>query len=267
MAASHVDLSPLAPQTLDVPDPILDELERQLPQEESPTRGFGEGPFDLRVILPRALDLTRVWKAAGKPVPTELDAILGGAKIPVLLNHGLTPFPHDGTLPRGVWGLGYEFELRSPVAHTISLVPDSQALTVADIQQDVQLGLDIGGKIALPAVELPVTGPVPGVSLTGARLEASTQQSMALSLRMKITLRKILAGPFGAGGAKWNLYRQDERLDQFHPLLQTITVPAGTTSLHAVVRTWATRKKLFGGREFWPYPDQEFEISLAGLGA
>lgn len=258
-------LSPLAPRQLDEIDPVLEELSMLAELDGPLERGAEEGPFDLRVILPRAVDLAKVFAAAGKKVPTEYDSTLGGATIPILLNHGITPFPHDGHLPRGVWGFGYEFELLAPVSHTVAVLPESEALKIAEIGQDVKLGLSVGGKVGIPDAALQTVSAVPGVSLSGASIEATTDQHLDMSLKLQITLRKILAAPFGAGSAKWNLYRQDERLDVFHPLLQTILVPPGTTALSGVIRTWAKRKKLFGGQEFWPYPDQAVTISLTGL--
>ncbi|HUS29393.1 MAG TPA: hypothetical protein VMZ53_12830, partial [Kofleriaceae bacterium] len=191
-----------------------------------------------------------------------------GPRIPILLQHVITPFPVDGKAPGKVWGLGYEFEPHDVDANTVSVAPDDEVLKIGQIGQEVEMGVELGGKIGVPQGALSALAAAPAVSLTNASLRASTSQSFQFSLHLKLTLRKLVGAGFGAGGAQWKLYRQDEPIDKPHTLLQTLLVAEGTKSIKCSVRTWAKQAGFLGtslGAKFWPYPDQAFEISLAGL--
>jgi hypothetical protein len=112
-----------------------------------------------------------------------------------------------------------------------------------------------------------VYGLGPLVTLSGASVRASTDQSFQFSVGLSITLRKVVGAPVGIGGAMWKLYRQDEPLDQPHALLQTVLVPEDATSIRCTVKTWAKQAGILGtrwGARFWKYDDQQFEISLMG---
>jgi hypothetical protein len=183
----------------------------------------------------------------------------------VLLHHIVTPFPPDGQSPRSPWGLGYEFVVHGINANTESVLPNDEVLQVAKVGQNVELGIEFGGSVGIPEAALEVVAGVPGVSLTGARVTASTNQKYSFALSMTITLRKVIGAPVGAGGAQWKMYRQDERLDRPHPLLQTLLVPEKAKTIQCTIRTWAKQAGYFGtriGEKFWQYDDQNFSVDL-----
>ncbi len=220
-----------------------------------------DAPFDLRVMRPRAVDLRKLWQLTGKREPPEIAATLGPRR-PILLNHAVTPFPVDGQRPGGVWGLGYEFIPHEIDASTVSVVPSNEVLQIGTVGSRVELGLDLSGKIAVPD-KLLAAGSGLSVALTGASLHAATHLSFQFGLQLHITLRTIIGAPVGVGGAQWKFYRQNEPLDQCHPLLQTLLVPEDAQSIHCTIRTWAKQARWLRKERFWPYADQVFEISLA----
>ena len=63
--------------------------------------------------------------------------------------------------------------------------------------------------------------------------------SVAFAIRYEFRVLKVQAGPVAPGGARWNLYRQDRPLDDFHPLLQTLLVPRGARGVTVEVQAWA----------------------------
>lgn len=225
-----------------------------------------DAPIDLRVMRPRAVDLRRYWQLTKQPIPATIEATLG-PRIPVLINHVITPFAIDGRPPVKVWGLGYEFIMEGSDSNTVSVLPNDEVLKIADIAQRVEFGLDVGGGVGLPDKALEVFDAVPALSLTGAELRASSSQRYSLSLKIDVSLRKVTGGPSGSGGALWKMYRQDERLDRPHTLVHTLLVPAGKSSINCTVRTWATQAGWLGswGQRFWTYEDKQFTISLDGL--
>lgn len=256
-------------------DPGLVALLDQVPQLEA-FGGSGdavpvgdEPPFDLRVNRPRALDLVRLWRIWKQPVPPEIEASLG-PRTPILLNHVVTPFPADGKLPGGVMALGYEIFLHDGSANTVSVAPSDELLRLGSVGQEVELGLDLSGAVSVPAAALPATASAPSFSLGGASLRATTSTTVQFALRLPLTLRKLVGAPVGSGGAVWKIYRQDEPLDRPHTLLQTLLVDAPAGALRCTVKAWVARAGLLGtriGQKTWRYADQEFTISLAGLGA
>jgi hypothetical protein len=243
---------------------------KQVVEYMSPVSAYGTGdewdaPFDLRVLRPRAVDLRKLWQLTGQSEPPGIAATLGSRR-PLLINHVLTPFPVDGRTPGRVWGLGYEFVAHDIDANTVSVVPDDEVMEIGKVAQSVDLGLELGGKVGIPAVALPQTNMGPTVSLTGASLRAATSQQFQFALQLRITLRKVIGAGVGIGGAQWKLYRQNEPIDQPHPLLQTLLVPEEARSIRCTIKTWAKQAGRLGtswGARFWPYPDQEFEINLA----
>jgi hypothetical protein len=175
------------------------------------------------------------------------------------------PFPPDGQSPRSPWGLGYEFVAHDIDANTESVLPNDEVLQVAKVGQNVELGIELGGSVGIPETALEVVAAVPGVSLTGARVTASTNQKYSFALSMAITLRKVVGAPVGVGGAQWKMYRQDERLDRPHPLIQTLLVPENAKTIRCTIRTWAKQSGYFGtkiGEKFWQYDDQNFRVDL-----
>ncbi len=226
-----------------------------------------DSPFDLRVNRPRAIDLRKFWALTNNPVPPEIEAALG-PNIPILINHVITPFASGGMRPKKVWGLGYEFMPAETNINTVSVLPNDEVMKIGSLDQNVELGLQVGGGVGIPKEALQIIQNTPSLSLSGAELQASNDTKFQISLHLAITLRKIVGAPVGVGGAKWNLYRRDERLDRPHALLQTVLVGEGITKIKCKVKTWAKQAGWLGGNwgaKMWPYEDQEFEISLDGL--
>jgi hypothetical protein len=233
-----------------------------------PAGGDWDAPLDLRVHRPVAVDLRRVWRATKAEAPPTITAALG-PRIPVLLHHVVTPFAIDGRIPGAVWGLGYEFVNESADASTVAVLPTDELLKIGSIGQDVDVGLDLRGGVGVPGEALDLLDGVPGLSLSGASVRATVGQEFQFRLRMTLSLRKVVGAPVGAGGALWKMYRQDEPLDRPHTLLQTVLVAEGTREIRCTVKTWARQAGLLGtrlGAKFWSYDDEEFIVSLEGLG-
>jgi len=230
-------------------------------------RGGGDewyAPLDLRVNRPYAVDLRKLWDITGQAVPAEIEAMLGH-RIPVLLHHVVTPFPMDGKVPGGVWGLGYEFVNNSANANTISVLPSDEVLNIGSIGSEVELGVDLSGGVGVPDASLECINSIPGVNLSGAKLHASTHQKFQFSLKMALTLRKVVGAPVGEGGALWKMYRQNEPLDRPHTLLQTVMLADGAREIKCTIRTWAKQAGWFGtrlGAKYWPYEDLAFTVNL-----
>jgi hypothetical protein len=147
-------------------------------------------------------------------------------------------------------------------------MPSDEVLTIGKVDQEVALGVELGGHIGVPKEALTALAAAPAISLTNASLRASMSQQFQFSLHMKLTLRKVVGAGFGVGGAQWKLYRQDEPIDKPHTLLQTLLVAEGTKSIRCTVRSWAKQAGFLGtrlGAKFFQYPDQTFDISLDGL--
>jgi hypothetical protein len=224
-------------------------------------------PIDLRVIRPQATDLRKFWALTNYPIPPIIEAQLG-PKIPVLLNHLITPFSADGAGPIKVWALGYEFIPEDADLNTISVLPNDEVLKIAELKNEVEVGLQLGGAVGIPESALKILKNVPALSLNGAKLEATTNSVFHLSLHFGISSRKVVGAPVGAGGALWKMYFQDERLDKPHALFQTMVVTPGTKHIKCTIRSWAKQAGWLGnnwGARFWTYEDQKFEISLEGL--
>lgn len=259
---------------LELDDPILEQIliersTRHAINIAGEPADAWEAPIDLRVMRPHAIDLRKYWALTKQPVPPSIASTLG-ANTPILLNHVVTPFARAGEAPGGIWGIGYEFNLVPPVeANTVSVQPSDEVLKIARLGQTVQLGLDVGGGVGVPEEDdLEIMKGVQALTLSGASLEASTNQRFHMSLRLRVTLRKLVGGPVGVGGAKWTLYRQDERLDQSHALVQTLVVAPTTRPLRCVIKTWAKKAGWLGTgfrSRKWVYDDVEFEIPLTGL--
>jgi hypothetical protein len=161
--------------------------------------------------------------------------------------------------------MGYEVNIKDIDAATVSLAPDGETIDLGKVDQQLSLGIQLGGAIGIPDEGLELVSQIPGVSLTGAEVRATTDQSFAVAIRFSISVMKIQAGPIGAGGAKWNLYRGSQRIDLFQPLFHTLLVPEGVKELPLVTNTWLRRRGLFTnwfGVRRWDYPSQEFLVSL-----
>lgn len=199
-------------------------------------------PVDLRIVRPRALDIAKLCALAGKPVGDEVIASLSG-KIPILLCHGLTAFAAPGRSPPRLWGMGYEIEV-DLAGDTIGIEPGTRFLEVARAQQTLSIGVTASGRLGVPAEGLAVAGsPLP---VAAAEIHASTDQQFSLALQFVLRCVKVEAGPFGAGGAKWNMYVQDEPLNGFQALYQTLLIKDRRPALRAKVTTWVRTAGLFG---------------------
>jgi hypothetical protein len=261
-----------------VEDNVMARLEQEALAEAALTGVMGGGgdveehadddaPYDLEVMYPRAASVRELCRRAGKEVAPEVGAALGPRE-PLLIWHGVTAFAKQGQRPPHVWGMGYTVRLDGVSAATVAVAPASFVRTVATMGQELQLGIGVGGEIEVPPVALAPAGAVPGVSFTGARLEATTDTRLVLSLRADFAVLDVQAGPVGAGGARWNLYRTGARLDRFQPLVQTLLVEPGIRALPMSVTTWVRRRRSLrglGGTRHWDYQPQAYEVSLEGL--
>ena len=253
----------------EIDDPIFTLLDEQIqpPAFRSPTpSGLGE-PFDLEVARPRAVDIRRLYGLLGQEVPPEITAALGPSS-PILLCHGLTPFYKPGQCPIGVWGMGYKITLNRLGGSTVALFPDSDLIEVAKVSQKLRLGVAVGGEISMPIEGLEIVNNIPGFQLAKSMLHATTDQTYGIAIDCSFSVMKIQAGPVGNGGARWNLYRADERIDLHQPLFHSLLVPAGTESIQLTIETWIRRsQRLFRWRSprQWLYPPIDFDVSLEGL--
>ena len=227
-----------------------------------------DNPYQLGIVKPRAIDLRKLWKLSGKSVPPEIEASLG-ARVPVLLYHGMTPFAKPGNIPKGVWGMGYQVFMINPNnADTVSFAPSSELLKVIDIKQSMKIGLSVGGKMQVPDAASKATSIISGVNMEKVEISGSTDQSLNLALQVNYSVVKVLAGPIGAGGVRWDIFRQDDPLEEFHPLLQTVMLPMKTEKIKLQIKTWIKRAGLFGtriGSKQWITDPLDFEVSLEGL--
>ena len=226
-------------------------------------------PFDLEVPPPYAVDLLRLCEINGAKVPPEIRAKLG-PNTAVLIYHHMTPFAQEGERPHGIWGMGYTAKLSGQLAAaTIGLVPDSRLVSVAKAKAKVDIGVGAGGEFSLPegtaaAAQTVTRGLMSDVNLS---LSADAEFAFILSLDLDVSLLKIQAGPVGAGGARWNLYRRGERIDVMQSLAHTVVVPKGTASLKLAVATWIRESDRWGRPATqWTFAPQRFTVSLEGQG-
>jgi hypothetical protein len=259
-------------EATEVEDPVLDRWDRSMTQAGAVFRDVPEpeadDPFDLEVAKPYAVSVHRLYRTLGKKIPTEVRAALGTGRVPLLINHSLTPFYKPGQSPTGVWGMGYRCESVGAAADTIAVAPGSRKYRVADLSQRLSLGIKAGGEISLNQLRIPVSADAASIQLGDASVRATTDQEFAIAIEIAIAVLEIQAAPVGAGGARWNLYRTRESIDVNQPLLQTIMVRRGTPAIRMDVETWVRRNGRFfglGGARHWTYPRQSFEIDVAEL--
>jgi len=226
-------------------------------------------PFDLEVPPPYAVDLLRLCEINGAKVPPEIRAKLG-PNTAVLVYHRLTPFARAGEKSHGIWGMGYAARLiGQPSATTIGLVPDSKLKSVAAAEAEVDIGVGAGGELGLPESTGAAAGTATGGLVRDVKLSLSADAKFAfiLSLDLDVSLLEIQAGPVGAGGARWNLYRRGKRIDVTQSLAHTVVVPKGTASLKLAVATWIRESGWLGGPATqWTFAPQRFTVSLEGQG-
>jgi hypothetical protein len=224
-------------------------------------------PFDLEVAAPRAVDVAKLYTLWHQEIPPTIQATLG-PRFAVMLCHSLTPFYRIGRRRIGVASLGYmvTLEPQQSGCRTASLFPESKLVNFGKIDAEVQLGLDVGGELALPqeALTLANTG-VPGLNIAGAKINATTNAQFGIAIHCAVSLVQVQAGPIGEGGARWNIYKAGEGMDVNHTLLQTLLVPEGTTQLHVQIDSWIREPrrflKLFRSVE-WKFPTVEYDVPL-----
>ncbi len=243
----------------------------QAADEEAPRPTPESCPFDLEVPPPYAVDLRRLCDLTRTKVPPEVEAKLG-PNTPVLLYHRMTPFARPGEKAPRVWGMGYTVRLKGlPAAATIDLVPNNRLATLAAASTELSVGLGAGGDIGLPAIAGQAIGAaVPGWSVKEAKLSVSAdaRSAFVLSLDFDVSLLEVQAGPVGAGGARWNLYRHGQRLDVTQSLAHTVAVPKGTPSLKLAVTVWVRESGFLGGpARQWSFAPQRFEVPLSAAEA
>ena len=258
-----------APATADWAGPELAALQQELapPDDDGRSRtrsaigGQADPPYDLQSPEPRAVDLLGLWKRLGKEPDPELLATLGPSR-PILLSHGITAFHKMGRRPRAIWGMGYQATVTDTDARTLDVTPRSEHLTVGSLEQSIRLGVTLDGRIEVPPVAASIDA-IPGVGLNGASIEIGADEHLAFTLRYEFRVLKVQAGPLAPGGARWNLYRQDQPLDDFHPLLQTLLVPRGARDLTVEVQAWAREAGFLGPGREWTFEPRSYRVSLA----
>ena len=248
-----------------VTDEVIDSLAAGLAEEDE-ERGGAEGdaaPFDLGIPEPRALDLRRLWKIAGKkPDPQVLAAL--GPDIPVLLSHSVTAFPVGPGKPPRVWGIRYQSELFGVDARTVSLQPTTELIDLVTVGAEAELEIGLGGELGLPRVAKAAIDTLPGVTLNDAKVGAGVHESAKLRIRFTLSVPKVISGAEARGGARWHLYAQDRRLDGHQALVQTLLVPKGTKRVRIDIISSVAAAGWFGARQ-WRYETETFDIALDGL--
>ena len=255
----------------EVDDPVLDDLDKANYDPAAvragvPRRSEGN-PFDLELMKPQALAVARLYALAGTPMAALIEAS-PDSNVPVLMAHGMTPFYRPGLTPTGVWGMGYRATIEGDVCSTIALFPDTRRFEIGHLSESLQVGLRAGGEMGLLRSGA-LTSSVPlAVGLPAVELKATTNQEFGIAIDCKFSLLEVQAGPVGAGGARWNLYRQREAIDERQSLFHTILVPRHLKKLTVNVECWVRRSgRFFGlvGARHWEYPVQTYQVSLPDL--
>ncbi len=258
-----------------VEDPVLDALsdeaqaeaelfapmgaEAEEPRDENPNR-----TYSLVLAPPLAIDLRRALEQlAGHPVPALNEAFVG-LPTSVLLCHTMTPFAVPGERPVPIWAMGYQVELLGvDKARTISVVPASDVATSASVSVSAGMRLEAGAELD-PLGALKAVMPIP---LPDAHLKASTDGQIRLEIPdFKVQAVRVIAGPVGAGGATWQLYRHREVLNVSQVLLHVLALPAQVDQLTMRMSAWVSRRGWFGMKRenrIWRTPAQDITISLA----
>ena len=244
-----------------IEDSIIDELASAAPEEvERGARQSDAAPFDLGLPEPRAMDLQRLWKLAGKDADPQIVAALGPT-LPILLSHSVTAFPTGGGRPPRVWGIRYACRLVDLDTRTVAVQPTTELVDVLTVGSEAELEVGLDGELSVPTEIAAGLSLVPGVNLNEARVSAGLAQSARLRIRFTLSVPKVIAGPEANGGARWHLYAQDRRLDGHQALLQTILVPRGTSRATVEIESSVAAAGWFGPRE-WRYETARFDLSL-----
>ena len=250
------------------PEPLEDDVMAGLAAdlvEDDEERGGEEGsqaPFDLSIPEPRAMDLRQLWKLARKKPDPQILAALG-PNVPILFSHSVTAFPVGaGRLPR-VWGIRYGSSLFGVDARTVSLQPTTELIDILKVGAEAELEVGVGGELAVPREVGAIVSELPGVVLNDARVSASAKESAKLRIRFTLSVPKVIAGADARGGARWQLYAQDRRLDGHQALLQTLLVPKGTRRVRVDVVSSVAAAGWFGPRQ-WRFETESFDVALDG---
>lgn len=235
-------------------------------------RKSAECPFDLRVPRPALYDFRKLCSQAGKPFVGSDD------QVPILIMHGLTPFPHEASYPEGVWGMGYDSSFR-PQGHsepasarTVGWAPKDARWQIGGVKTDLRVGVKGGGAMEIPGAALPVSVQLPGFSWENAKVHSTGDARFNLAIDLTISLASILAGPYDSGGIKFNFYNSKGNIAHFHPMAQLVCFDAATypKALQFSIRLWVRQSARFLGMiqgNHWPFK-MEFENvltpSLAG---
>jgi hypothetical protein len=251
---------------VDVDDDVFESLMRD-EKDEFRTAALNPDencPFELAVAAPRAVDVVKLYKLWKRPLPATLEASLG-PHFAVMLCQSLTPFYRSGGRPVGVASLGYRIEIEPTGCVIASVFPESKLLKVGTADVKIQLGLNADGGLDVPKTALALASGIPGLSLNGIRIDATTDTHVGVALQCEISFLQVQAGPIGQGGAGWNLYKKGQRIDIAHALVHTLLAPNGTKGLTAKIDTWVREPrrflKLVRGRE-WRFPTVEYAVSL-----
>jgi hypothetical protein len=248
-----------------VDDPTIEALAAELEPDEDEERGGGEAaaaPFDLGIPRPRAIDLRKLWKLSGQTPDKAILAALGPNR-PILLAHAVTAFPVGAGRPPRVWGIRYRSSVFGVDADTVDLQPNTELLDIVQVDSQAELGLSLGGKLSVLGAATGGLSALPGVDLNGASVSADTDQKATLRIRFTMSVPKVIAGPDAAGGAGWQLYAQDRRLEGHQALLQTLLVPKGADRLRIEVVSSVAAAGWFGPRQ-WTFETASFDVPLGG---
>lgn len=246
-------------------DPTLEAMAAQLPPDEDEERGGRQdaaAPFDLGIPRPRAIDVRRLWKLSGREPDDAILAALGPSR-PILLAHAVTAFPVGPGRPPRVWGIRYRSSVFGLEADTVDLQPTTELLDLVTVDSQAELGISLGGKLTALGAVAGGLAALPGVELNGASVSAATDQQATLRIRFTMAVPRVIAGPDANGGAGWQLYAQDRRLEGHQALLQTLLVPAEATRLRVEVVSSVAAAGWFGPRE-WRFETASFEVPLDG---
>jgi hypothetical protein len=248
------------------PEPIEDDVIATLAaalEDDDEERGGAESrdaPFDLSIPEPRAMDLRELWKLARKKPDPQILAALG-PNVPILFSHSVTAFPVGAGRPPRVWGIRYGSSLFGVDARTVSLQPTTELLDVLDVGAEAELELGLDGELAVPRPVSAIVSEVPGVTLNDARAGATADASAKLRIRFTLSVPKVIAGADARGGARWQLYSQDRRLDGHQALLQTLLVPKGTRRVRVDIISSVAAAGWFGPRQ-WRFETESFDVDL-----
>ena len=256
----------------EVDDPALADLEAREalfdPMGDSPafTDGVSDPadtplPWQVEVPPPIAVDLRSVQAALS---PDQVSAERATAV--VLLRHAVTAFGRPGEKPPPVWGIGYQVRLVGvDDAATLSWTPDTAAETLATASGHVDIGLDGNGHLGLhPGALGPALGVLAGLPIPDLMFKASTDVRFIAGFRLDVKALQIQAGPLGAGGARWNLYRRRKDLTRTQTLFHTVELPPGTDRLTVRLETWIRRRTRRSAATFGHFtlPPAEHDIPI-----